>query len=60
MKGGKRDGLIVSGIRGRRMKGMGLKIMQIGEGVKCVGNNDVQHRGVAIMMSEKSKKALLK
>lgn len=48
------------GIRGRRMKGVGLKIMQIGEGVKCVGNNDVQHRGVAIMMSEKSKKALLK
>ena len=42
-----------------RWKGMGSVTLQSGEKVVCVGNDEVQQGGVAIMMSARAKAALM-
>ena len=52
-------GLEILGISESRWKGMGSMRLQTGEWIIYIGDEDVHQGGVAIMMSEKAKKALL-
>ena len=52
-------GIEVLGIGETRWKGTGSVTLQSGEKVVCIGNDEVQQGGVAIMISARAKGALM-